>query len=103
MSMVNIVRFAAPYILPSLLLMPGIVWAEMGKGTVQDPITRAYTDGVYKDWQEGVVQHPGTGDYIVTYKDSWDFFNEIILEPATKIEPIEEHRKAVCGKIACTV
>lgn len=59
----------------------------MGKGTVEDPITREYTRGVYKDWQEGIVIHPGTGDHIVTYKAWNGFFNSVIFEPATKIDP----------------
>jgi hypothetical protein len=61
--------------------------AETGKGTVEDPVTRDYTRGVIKDWQEGVVLHPETGNYIVTYKDSYGFFNSVIFDPATKIDP----------------
>jgi len=60
--------------------------AEFGKGTVEDPITRKYTT-MEKDWQEGIVLHPETGNYIVTYKDSYDSFNSIIFDPATKIKP----------------
>jgi hypothetical protein len=62
-------------------------YAEVGVGTLQDPITRKYTDNVSKDWQEGVVMHPETGNYVVTYKAWNGFFNSVIFEPATKIDP----------------
>ena len=73
----------------SLLLFPwAAVHAEMGKGTVQDPLTREYIDGVYKGWQEGITLDHQTGNYIVTYKDGYGFYNSVIFESATKIEPV---------------
>lgn len=72
----------------ALLLFPWtVVQAEMGKGTVQDPVTREYVDGVYKDWQEGIVLDHQTGNHIITYKDGYGFYNSVIFESATKIEP----------------
>lgn len=62
--------------------------AEWGKGTVQDPVTLEYTDSVYKDWQEEVVLHPETSNYLVIYKDTYGFFNQVVFEPATKIDPV---------------
>lgn len=61
--------------------------AEMGQGTVRDPVTGKYIDHVYRDWQEGIVQNPATGDYIVTYKGAQGFFAEVTFIPATKIDP----------------
>ncbi|MCR4346921.1 MAG: hypothetical protein NUV55_06940 [Sulfuricaulis sp.] len=73
----------------ALLLFPWpVVQAEMGKGTVQDPVTREYVDGVYKDWQEGILLDPQTNNYIVTYKDGYGFYNSVMFEAATKIEPV---------------
>lgn len=60
--------------------------AEQGEGTVRDPLTGKYIDHVYRDWQEGVVLNPETGDYTVTYKGSQGFFAEVIFVPATKID-----------------
>lgn len=74
------------------LLLCSTAQAELGKGTIEDPVTRQYTDGVYKDWQEGVGEHPQTGNFIVTYKDSYGFFNEVVFEPATKIDPALKSR-----------
>ena len=82
-NMLNLRRLALVY----LCLPLSTVQAEMGKGTVEDPITREYTRGVYKDWQEGVVLDTETGNYIVTYKAWNGHFESVILEPATKIDP----------------
>src|SRR6266851_5733470 len=62
--------------------------AEMGTGTVQDPVTYQYLDGVTKDWQEGIVLDPNTGNYLITYKIDDGIFASIAFEPATKIAPI---------------
>lgn len=80
------VKISLPLALALLAHAPA--QAEMGKGTAQDPVTRAYTDHVYKDWIEGVKRDPQTGNYIITYKDSSGFFNEILFEPADKIDPV---------------
>lgn len=80
------VKISLPLALAFLAHAPA--QAEIGKGTVQDPVTRAYTDHVYKDWIEGVKRDPQTGNYIITYKDSSGFFNEILFEPADKIDPV---------------
>ncbi len=69
------------------LFLIGTAQAEIGKGIVQDPVTREYTEGVVKDWQEGIVRNPDTGDYVITYKNDAGSFSEIIYEPSTKIEP----------------
>jgi hypothetical protein len=61
--------------------------AEMGKGTVQDPVTGKLTNGVTQDWHQGIVFDPKTGNYIITYKDAYGFFNSSVFEPATKITP----------------
>ncbi len=61
--------------------------AEMGTGTVQDPVTYQYLDGVTKDWQEGIVLDPNTGNYLITYKIDDGIFASIAFEPATKIAP----------------
>jgi hypothetical protein len=70
-----------------LLLIPVTSSAEYGKGTIEDPINREYTRGVFRDWQEGVVRHEATGNYIVTYKTVQGYFNSVVYEPATKIDP----------------
>ena len=61
--------------------------AEMGTGTVQNPVTYQYTYNVIKDWQEGIVLDPDTGNYLITYKIDDGIFASIAFEPATKIAP----------------
>jgi len=61
--------------------------AEMGTGTIQDPVTGKLTNGVQQDWNQGVVLDSQTGNYIITYKDGYGFFNSSVFEPATKITP----------------
>jgi len=50
-------------------------------------VTGKLTNGVQQDWNQGVVLDPQTGNYIITYKDAYGFFNSSVLEPATKITP----------------
>src|SRR6266566_964599 len=61
--------------------------AEMGKGIAEDPVTREYSKGIYKDWQEGIVLDAATGNYLITYKNDGGSFSQIVFEPATKIYP----------------
>src|SRR6266700_4131672 len=61
--------------------------AEMGTGTVQDPVTYQYLYRVTKDWQEGIVLDRNTGNYVITYKIDDGIFASIVFEPATKITP----------------
>lgn len=61
--------------------------AEMGTGTIEDPVTHQYTTQVTKNWQEGVVLDPTTGNYIITYKGDHDLFYSIVFEPSTKVNP----------------
>ncbi len=73
----------------SLVLFPFSAFSEWGIGTIAsewDPITEEFKTE-YRDWQEGVVYDETTGDYVVTYKDSYDSFNEVVFVPATKIDP----------------
>ncbi len=70
-----------------LLCLSSSVRAEMGTGTVQDPVTYQYTYNVVKDWQEGIVFDPNTGNYVITYKLDDGIFASIVFEPATKIVP----------------
>lgn len=83
----RLIRIAA-----CLLCLPAVAQAEFGTGIVQDPVTLKLTYGVQKDWQEGIEFHPETGNYIVTYKDSYDSFNSLVFEPATKIAPTLKSR-----------
>jgi len=73
-----------------LLLASWTVHAEQATGVVVDPSTRTWAPPVtrteYKDWLEGVVQDPKTGDYIVTYKQEGVFY-EVTFYPRTKIDP----------------
>lgn len=75
-----------------LLCLPFTVQAEFGVGIVEEPFTGKVTYDVEKDWQEGIVFHPETGNYIVTYKDAYASFNSLVFEPATKIEPALKSR-----------
>ncbi len=70
-----------------LLIFSSSLRAEMGTGTVEDPVTHEYTDNVVKDWQEGIVLDPNTGNYLITYKIDDGIFASIVFEPATKIAP----------------
>lgn len=81
-----------PVCAAALLCLPTSALAEFGIGTAQDPVTWQYTHGVQKDWQEGIVLDPQTGNHIVTYKDAYDSFNSLIFEPATKIFPTVKSR-----------
>lgn len=71
----------------SLSLVAFNVHAEMGMGIAQDPSTGQIVEEVYQDWQEGIVLHPETGNYIITYKTDGNSFSQIVFEPATKIAP----------------
>ncbi|HWO43502.1 MAG TPA: hypothetical protein VNO43_17065 [Candidatus Eisenbacteria bacterium] len=71
----------------ALVCLNSTAMAEWGKGTVQDPITLQYTDDVEKDWIEGIRFHSETGNYVITYKDHYGFFNQLVYEPTSKIEP----------------
>lgn len=75
------------FILVLALLPAWKVQAEPGIGVVEDPVTGRYIEEVTKDWQQGVVYNPQTGDYAVTYKTDDGSFVEVIYVPATKIEP----------------
>lgn len=64
-------------------------FAEYGRGFIgkdMDPQTGEFRE-VYKDWKEGVILDPTTGDYTVTYKAVSGNFYEVVLVPATKIAP----------------
>ncbi len=63
--------------------------AEFGRGFIgseMDPQTGKFKEA-YKDWQEGVVFNPEMSDYTITYKGVSGNFYEVILVPATKIDP----------------
>lgn len=67
----------------------GNAQAEMATGFIgsqMDPQTHQFPT-VYKDWREGVILNPQTGDYTVTYKQD-DMFYEVVFVPATKINPV---------------
>jgi len=71
------------------LLIVGTAHAEVGTGYVgsqEDPRTHDIPP-VTKDWQDGVVLDPKTGDYTVTYKEN-GAFHEVIFYPRTKVDPI---------------
>lgn len=68
-----------------VFVSPGLACAEMAEGTVKDASTGAYVN-INKNFQEGIVLRED-GNYVVTYKDSSDSYNEVVLVPATKIEP----------------
>lgn len=61
-------------------------YAEGALGYDWNPETKQFKR-VYKDWQEGIVFDDKSGNYLVTYKDGYGEYNEVIFEPATKIEP----------------
>ena len=86
MSLKNI-RFVPVVFLTVLLCLSLTAQAEMGTGTVQDPVTGKLTNGVQQNWNQGIVLDPQTGNYIITYKDAYGFFNSSVFEPATKITP----------------
>ncbi len=86
MSLKNI-RFVPVVFLTVVSCLSLVAQAEMGTGTVQDPVTGKLTNGVQQDWNQGIVLDPQTGNYIITYKDAYGFFNSSVFEPATKITP----------------
>lgn len=80
-------------ILVALLLRASFAHAEFGVGHIAsewDPQTKEFRE-VYKDWREGVVVDPNTGNYTVTYKDD-DTFSEVVFEPSTKIDPVLKYK-----------
>lgn len=81
------IRFVSAVFLSVVSCLSLAAQAEMGTGTVQDPVTGKLTNGVQKDWNQGIVLDPQTGNYIITYKDGYGFFNSSVFEPATKITP----------------
>lgn len=77
------------FVIVTLLFGVNIACAEFGVGHIAsewNPETKEFKE-VYKDWQEGVVVNPDTGNYTITYKDD-DTFSEVVFEPSTKIDPI---------------
>lgn len=75
------------FIIVALSLCAGSAHAEFGVGHIAsewDPQTKEFKE-IYKDWQEGVVVNPETGNYTITYKDD-DTFSEVVFEPSTKID-----------------
>jgi hypothetical protein len=70
------------------LLSTSLAQAEYGLGYSADdfdPQTHEF-HRIYRDWQEGVVPDPRTGDYIITYKDD-GIYSQTSFEPGTKITP----------------
>jgi hypothetical protein len=88
MSIVAFSRSAALCLL--VLLCSHVVKAEYAEGTLShdwNPETKKFMK-VYRDWEEGAVRDEKTGNYFVTYKDAYDAWNEVLLEPATKTDPM---------------
>lgn len=81
------IRFLTIASLSVVLCFSLTALAEMGTGIVQDPVTGKLTNGVQQDWKQGIALDPQTGNYIITYKDAYGFFNSSVFEPATKITP----------------
>ncbi len=87
MSLKNTFRLLITVSIFSGISMPSLAeYAEGALGYDWNPETKQFKR-VYKDWQEGVVFDVKSGNYFVTYKDSYGEYNEIIFEPATKIDP----------------
>jgi hypothetical protein len=42
---------------------------------------------ISKEWKEGIILDPQSGNYFVSYKDGYGTWNEVLFEPATKIAP----------------
>lgn len=99
MSMVNVFHYVnSSFLLLLIVVSAPTSLAEVGVGVIENPVTREYTEEVYKDWQEGVVLNPQTGDYIITYKTFEGSFSEVVFEPATKINPILKSKFTQAGK-----
>lgn len=63
------------------------VQAEYAVGVLEGPEPRQYTQGLHKDWQEGITREPVTGNYIVTYRVEDEAFASVIFVPSNKIRP----------------
>lgn len=84
--------------------MPSVAeYAEGALGYDWNPETKQFKR-VFREWQEGIVLDRDSGNYFITYKDGYGEYNEVIFEPATKIDPFVQSKIRYIsrdGKIVC--